>query len=74
MNQVERSFSALITKKLKRSAHCSVKELAADIEGWAAIWNEDPTPFVWHKSAEQILDRLAGNCTVVTTEKIGASS
>jgi len=74
MNLVERWFSALTTKKLKRSAHCSVKELAADIEAWAATWNEDPKPFVWHKTAEQILDRLAGYCTAVTAENISASS
>jgi transposase len=55
---MERWFSALTTKKLKRSAHRSVKELAADIKAWAATWNEDPKPFVWHKTAEQILERL----------------
>jgi transposase len=60
MNLVERWFSALTTKKLQRSAHRSVKELAVDIETWAANWNENPTPFVWHKSAEEILERLAG--------------
>ncbi len=42
MNIVERWFSALTTKKLKRSAHRSVKELAADIKAWVATWNEDP--------------------------------
>ena len=60
MNLVERWFSALTTKKLQRSAHRNVKELAADIEAWVATWNENPTPFVWHKTAEQILERLAG--------------
>ena len=65
MNLVERWFSALTTKKLQRSAHRSVKELAADIKDWAATWNEDPKPFVWHKTAEQILERLAGYCTAV---------
>jgi hypothetical protein len=44
MNMVERWFSALTTKKLQRSAHRSVKELAADIKSWAAAWNEDPKP------------------------------
>ena len=62
MNLVERWFSALTTKKLQRSAHRSAKELAADIEAWADTWNENPTPFVWHKTAEQILERLAGYC------------
>jgi len=75
MNLVERWFSALTTKKLKRSAHCNVKELVADIESWAATWNEDPKPFVWHKTAERILERLAGYCQAVTaTENISASS
>jgi transposase len=73
MNLVERWFGALTTKKLKRSAHRSVKALAADIEAWVAIWNEDPKPFVWHKSAEEILERLAGYCSAVT-ENISASS
>ena len=65
MNMVERWFSALTTKKLQRSAHRSVKELAADIEAWVANWNEDPTPYVWHKTAEQILERIAGYCAAV---------
>jgi transposase/DNA-binding CsgD family transcriptional regulator len=75
MNLVERWFSALTTKKLKRSAHCNVKELVADIESWAATWNDDPKPFVWHKTSERILERLAGYCQAVTaTENISASS
>lgn len=65
MNLVERWFSALTTKKLQRSAHRSISELAADIRAWAAAWNENPTPFVWHKTAEQILERLAGYCTAI---------
>ena len=73
MNLVERWFSALTTKKLQRSAHRSVQELAADIQTWAAIWNENPTPFVWHKTAEQILERLAGYCTAIT-DNVSASS
>jgi transposase len=65
MNLVERWFSALTTKKLQRSAHRSVKELAADIRAWADHWNDNPTPFVWHKTADQILERLAGYCTAI---------
>jgi len=65
MNLVERWFSALTTKKLQRSAHRSVKALAADITAWVETWNENPKPFIWHKTAEQILDRLAGYCTAI---------
>ena len=65
MNLVERWFSALTTKKLTRSAHRSVQELAADITAWTANWNQNPTPFVWHKTAEQILERLASYCAAI---------
>ena len=65
MNLVERWFSALTTKKLQRSAHVSVKALAADITAWVEHWNADPKPFTWHKTADQILQRLAGYCHAI---------
>jgi transposase len=65
MNMVERWFSALTTKNLQRSAHRSAKELAAGIREWVKTWNENPTPFVWHKTAEEILERLAGYCAAI---------
>jgi hypothetical protein len=75
MNLVERWFSALTTKKLQRSAHRSVKALATDIQAWADAWNENPKPFVWTKTAEQILERLAGYCAQINaTEYIGQSN
>jgi transposase len=73
MNLVERWFGALTTKKLKRSAHLNVKALAKDIRAWTATWNENPKPFVWHKSADEILERLASYCSAVN-ENISASS
>ena len=66
LNLVERWFAALTTKKLQRSAHTSATALAADITAWVAEWNRDPKPFMWHKSAEDILDGLAGCCRAVT--------
>jgi hypothetical protein len=62
MNLVERCFSALTTKTLQRSAHRSVQALAQDIRDWIETCNDNPRPFTWHKSAEEILDRLAGYC------------
>ncbi len=44
---------------------CNVNELAADITAWAGTWNENPRPFVWTKSAEQILERLAAYCAAI---------
>jgi transposase len=67
MNLVERWFSALTTKKLQRSAHDSVAALAADITAWVEHWNDNPTPFVWTKTADEILDKLARYCTALTT-------
>lgn len=73
MNLVERWFSALTAKKLQRSAHRSVKALAADIRAWVENWNDNPKPFVWHKSADEILQRLAGYCAAVN-EKANPST
>jgi transposase len=58
LNLVERWFSALTTKKLQRSAHQSVTALADDITDWATRWNKDPKPFVWTKTADQILTSI----------------
>jgi hypothetical protein len=53
----------LINRKLRRSAHRSVKELETDVEAWIEACNDDPKPFVWTKTAEEILDSLAHYCT-----------
>jgi len=62
LNMVERWFAELTTKKIKRGAHTSVRALERDIRDWIATWNENPRPYVWHKSAEQILASLARYC------------
>ena len=59
---MERWFAELTNKRLRRGTHRSVKELAAAIKAWVGSWNEDPKPFVWHKSADEILDTLAAYC------------
>jgi transposase len=58
LNLVERWFAELTNRKLRRSAHRSIKELTDDLTGWIATWNDNPKPFVWHKTADQILDNL----------------
>ncbi len=37
-----------------------VRALNADIEDWTEKWNENPQPYVWTKTAEEILESLAG--------------
>jgi transposase len=58
LNLVERWFGHLTDKKLRRSAHKSVKALTDDLEAWVASWNTNPKPFVWTKTADEILDKL----------------
>jgi transposase len=60
LNLVERWFAELTNRKLRRSAHRSVAELEADVTAWIQAWNKDPRPFVWTKTADEILANLAG--------------
>jgi transposase len=46
LNLIERWFGELTTKKLRRGAHRSVRQLNADIRAWIDTWNQDPKPFV----------------------------
>jgi transposase len=66
LNLVERWFAELTTKRIKRGAHTSVPGLEGDIRGWIATWNEDPRPYVWVKTADQILDSLARYCARIS--------
>jgi transposase len=59
LNQVERWFAELTTKKLRRSTHHTVRQLRNDITAWTEHWNTDPRPYRWHKTADEILDNLA---------------
>ena len=66
LNLVERWFAELTTKWIKRGTHRSVKELVASIRTWITNWNDDPKPFVWHKTADEILTNLAGYLQRIT--------
>jgi transposase len=62
LNQVERWFSELTTRLLQRGVHKNVQQLEADIRTWIGTWNENPRPFVWTKTADEILGSLARYC------------
>jgi len=62
LNLVERWLAELTTKKLKRSAHSGTEELVNDILAWAELWNDEPKPFVWRKTADEILNSLRRYC------------
>jgi hypothetical protein len=57
--QVERLFGFVATDLLQRSDHRSVQALETDIRTWVKYWNQNPRPFIWTKTAEQILESLA---------------
>jgi transposase len=62
INLVERWFAALTEKQLRRGVHRSTKELEQAIRSFIQHHNHDPKPFVWHKTADQILDSVARFC------------
>jgi transposase len=58
LNLVERWFKELTDKRLRRGAFTSVTELITAIHTWVEHWNDDPKPFVWHKTAAEIIDKV----------------
>ncbi|MGW1507570.1 IS630 family transposase [Streptomyces mirabilis] len=69
MNQVERWFGLLTDELIRRGVHTSVKALEDDITAWIETWNENPRPFTWTKTADEILSSLADYLA-----KVGTSS
>lgn len=62
LNLVERWFGILTDKQLRRGVHRSTRELEAAIKRYLAMHNEDPKPFVWTKTADDILESVARFC------------
>jgi transposase len=69
LNLVERWFGELTTKKLQRGTHRSVRALNTDIRNWIDTWNDNPRPYVWTKTADQILDSIARYCTRINDSR-----
>lgn len=59
INLVERFFALISQRWIKRSSHRSTKELEDSIRHYLATYNTDPKPFVWHKTADQIIASIA---------------
>jgi len=69
LNLVERWFAELTTKKLRRGTHRSVRDLNSDIRAWIDTCNDNPRPFVWTKTADQILDSIARYCNRINESR-----
>ena len=59
INLVERWFAEITNKRIRRGVFRSVKELEAAIREYITVHNEDPKPFVWTRTADQILASIA---------------
>src|ERR1700686_193610 len=59
INLVERWFAELTNKRIRRGVFRSVKEREAALRKYIEVHNEDPKPFVWTRTADQILDSIA---------------
>ena len=62
INLVERFFSALTTKQIRRGSFRSTRELETAIKRYLQLHNENPKPFLWTKTAEQIFESVARFC------------
>jgi transposase len=69
LNLIERWFASLTVDALRRSSHVSTRELQQAIESYIASTNEAPSPFVWTKTADQILASVARFCAHTLTER-----
>ncbi len=70
LNLVEGWFNLLTERRLRRSTFTSLDELITGIEVWAEHWNDSPNPFVWTKTANEIIDKVKrGRATLNTVTK-----
>ena len=58
LNLIERWFKELTDKRLRRGAFTSVADLTAAINTWAEHWNDNPKPFIWKATAEDIIAKV----------------
>jgi transposase len=77
VNLVERWFVVLTEKQLRRGAHRSTRALEAAIAEYISVSNERPKPFVWTKTADEILASVERFCRRISDsrdwERVGRS-
>lgn len=62
LNQVERFFALLTERCIKRGVHRSTVALERDIRAFLKVTNDEPKPFIWTKSADEILANVRRFC------------
>ncbi len=58
LNLIEGWFSVLTRKALRDASFTSTRQLEAAIDVWASHWNDDPQPFVWTKTVDDIISKV----------------
>ena len=58
LNLIERWFKELTDRRLRRGVFTSVPDLTQAITTWAEHWNNNPTPFIWKATAEDIITKV----------------
>lgn len=70
LNLIEGWFAQLTNRRLRNGAFTSVEHLVDAIDLWAEAWNENPRPFVWRKTADEIITKVkTGRATLTTQTK-----
>jgi transposase len=69
LNLVERWFRELTERRLRRGVFTSVDDLLDALTGWTDNWNAEPKPFVWHKTAEEIIAKVRRGRATLTRVK-----
>ena len=62
LNLVERWFATITNNQIRRGTHRSTKALETAIKQYLDVYNEDPKPFIWTKTADQILESIQTYC------------
>lgn len=62
INQVERWFATLTQKQIRRGSFTSVRDLILKINRYIQLYNDNPRPFAWTKSADEIFETMYAMC------------
>lgn len=66
LNLVERWFATLTSKRVRRGVFRSTRQLESAIKDYLEVYNEDPKPFAWTKTADEILEAVARFCSRIS--------
>jgi transposase len=73
LNLVEGWFAQLTNRRLRHGSFDSVAALTEAIDVWASHWNDDPKPFIWHKTAKAIITKVRRGRAALTHQPKSAT-